>query len=349
MFKRSIYFFLLLSFTLLGACSGKDAAGTKDDEQVNSQINQNDSLTSDSVSEGQNSAASEGNEVDQAKSLGLTTTEKQLAYMRGSSSSQKYESGILPQMAEDAPSYCQKILESNGKRFIVVDKAKMKLFLYDPYGNVEKSYGIACAKNFGTKHKKGDSRTTEGIVEVKSIHDSSNWLFTNDAGYTSPTRGVYGPKFIRLTIPYIGIHGTGSPSSIGKRCSHGCIRVTNDNILELVKYVEEGMPVIISPGPADMAVNEKEGYKVLAVATEPGTPKAVPGKYVPVHFSSESKNTTNNSDAKTEQNASVNNEQNQEEPATAPTTVPANETKSEQEVKHAPESSNENSAAPAAE
>lgn len=212
--------------------------------------------------------------------LELPDTESQLTYMRTSGNWDKYREGILPQMAEDAPEYCEKILQAEGKRFIVVDKAKMKLFLYTPYGEVDKSYGIACAKNYGTKHKKGDSRTTEGIFKVKGVFDSTEWLFTDDNGYTSPKKGQYGPRFIRLNIPYIGIHGTGSPGSIGRRCSHGCIRVTNPNILELVKYVEEGMPVIISPGPRDMAVNESEGTKVLSVATEPGSSRARPGRWV---------------------------------------------------------------------
>lgn len=208
----------------------------------------------------------------------LSTTELQLSHMRQSESWDRYQTGILPMMSEDAPDYCRQILESEGKRFIVVDKAKMKLFLYDPYGNIEKSYGIACAKNYGTKHKKGDSRTTEGIFLVKGVFDSTNWLFTDDNGYTSPVKGQYGPRFIRLNIPYIGIHGTASPGSIGRRCSHGCIRVTNTNILELVEFVEEGMPVIISPGPRDMAVNRKEGYNILAVATEPDSKRAVEWK-----------------------------------------------------------------------
>ena len=215
--------------------------------------------------------------VEEKPLLKLPTAETQLAHMRESGHWEEYRGGILPQMSEDAPEYCEKILQTEGKRFIIVDKAKMKLFLYDPFGNIEKSYGIACAKNYGTKHKKGDSRTTEGIFSVKGVFDSTDWLFTDDNGYTSPAKGQYGPRFIRLTIPYIGIHGTASPGSIGRRCSHGCIRVTNANIMELVKYVEEGMPVIISPGPKDMAVNKRENTRILAVATEPGGRAARPG------------------------------------------------------------------------
>ena len=260
---NKIYTYILFLLPLLGlfSCSGTDSKKTT--------VSDSDTSVLDSLND---SAAVEEAVVD------LSTTEAQLNMMKSSGSWDKYESGILPQMAEDVPNYSKEILENEGKRFIIVDKGKMKLFLYDSYGNIEKSYGIACAKNYGTKQKKGDSRTTEGIFDVKGVFDSTEWLFTNDAGYTSPVKGQYGPRFIRITTPYIGIHGTGSPGSIGRRCSHGCIRVTNDNIMELVDFVEEGMKVIISPGPRDMAVNKSEGTDMPSVATEPGVPRAVPGK-----------------------------------------------------------------------
>lgn len=206
----------------------------------------------------------------------LSTTEGQLEFMEASDSCALYNSGILPEMARDVPDYCRQILESEGKRFIIVDKGKMKLFLYDPYGNIIKSCGIACAKNYGTRRKQWDSKTTEGIFRVKRVEDSTDWYFTDEDGTVGTTKGVYGPRFIRLNTPAIGIHGTGTPSSIGKRISHGCIRVTNDNILDLVKYVEEGMPVIISPGPRDMAANMQVGVKIPSVVSEPGTPRAKP-------------------------------------------------------------------------
>lgn len=220
----------------------------------------------------------------QERVIKLPTTEAQLKYMKESPNWAKYESGILPQMAEEVPKYCEKLLQNKYDRFIIVDKGKMTLFLYDKYGNIEKKYGIACARNYGTKQKFGDSRTTEGFFTAEGIYDSTNWLFTNDAGYTSPTKGVYGPRFIRLTTPYIGIHGTGSPGSIGKRCSHGCIRVTNDNIMEIVKLVEAGIPIIISPGPKDMAVNKSAGINMPSVTTEPGGTRAVPGSVDPAQL-----------------------------------------------------------------
>lgn len=264
-FISSLSVFMLI--WVMAACSYEKKVDVPDNEHSFSEV-EIDSVT---YSEDISPEEVKSSEID------LSNTQLQLSHMRSTGNWDNYNEGILPAMAEDAPEYCRQILESGDKRFIIVDKAKMRLFLYDRFGRVEKSYGIACAKNYGTKHKKGDSRTTEGIFKVKGIFDSTEWLFTDDNGYTSPAKGQYGPRFIRLNIPYIGIHGTASPGSIGKRCSHGCIRVTNPNILELVKYVEEGMPVIISPGPRDMAVNKKEGYEILSVATEPGSSPARPG------------------------------------------------------------------------
>jgi lipoprotein-anchoring transpeptidase ErfK/SrfK len=43
----------------------------------------------------------------------------------------------------------------------------------------------------------------------------------------------------------IGIHGTNDPSSIGDRKSHGCIRMRNKDIEQLVPILPLGTPVVI--------------------------------------------------------------------------------------------------------
>ncbi len=184
----------------------------------------------------------------------------------------KYRSGILPLMASENPKYCRRLLRNEYEGFIVVDKRTMKVLLYDKYGRERRAYKMACARNFGTKHKKGDSRTPEGFFSVENIYDSSDWVFVDDNGKKSTRKGEYGPRFIRLAIPVtwnIGIHGTCAPWSLGGRVSHGCIRISNEDIMELVGLVTPGMPVIISPGLRDRLANEKEGYDIAAVTTEP--------------------------------------------------------------------------------
>lgn len=260
----------------------------------------NDSSASDSTTKVTN--AKDSTKTAEEKSKKLVGTQAQLNYMKNSGSWAKYQSGVLPAMAQDAPEYCEKVLESGKNTFVIVDKAKMHLFIYDKFGNILKKYPIACARNYGNKRKKGDSRTTEGIFMAEGVYDSRNWLFTNDAGYTSPARGVYGPWFVRVIHP-IGIHGTSAPGSIGRRCSHGCIRVSNDNIVEVIKYVEAGTPIIVSPGPQDMAVNAREGAPTLSVVTEPGTPKAVPGKDTSAQYLAS--NGVSNKSSKKDDNAAV--------------------------------------------
>jgi lipoprotein-anchoring transpeptidase ErfK/SrfK len=44
---------------------------------------------------------------------------------------------------------------------------------------------------------------------------------------------------------YIGIHGTDRPNLLPGRVSHGCIRMRNDAILELVKLMPVGTPLTI--------------------------------------------------------------------------------------------------------
>ncbi len=195
-------------------------------------------------------------------------------YLENGKNSDKYADGILPVIVEHTPKYAEKLFKELEKysKFIVVDKASMRVILYDSYGMVVKAYDMACAKNFGTKHKKADSRTPEGFFSVEGIYDSTDWLFTDDNGHTSKKKGQFGPRFIRIKNPatsQIGIHGTCAPWSIGSRASHGCIRITNEQILELVKLVEPGMPVIVLPGKRDRAVNREEGYDIAYFPTDP--------------------------------------------------------------------------------
>lgn len=202
----------------------------------------------------------------------LHNIDETLAYIHNSGHAAEYLEGIIPTVAEHSPEYASKLLNSTYSRFIVVDKARMKVILYDKYGREELSYDMACARNYGTKHKKADSRTPEGFFSVEGVYDSTDWLFTDDNGRTSKKKGQFGPRFIRLKIPttsQIGIHGTCAPWSMGHRTSHGCIRVTNEHILELVNYVEVGMPVIVLPGKRDRAVNREEGYDIAYFPTDP--------------------------------------------------------------------------------
>lgn len=48
---------------------------------------------------------------------------------------------------------------------------------------------------------------------------------------------------------YIYIHGTNQEHLLGKKASHGCIRMANTDVIELFELVESGTPVEITTSP----------------------------------------------------------------------------------------------------
>ena len=214
----------------------------------------------------------------------FATPAQALAFMSDEQWKPFFEGSILPQMARDYFPYAQKLLKNRYERFIVVDKYTMRVKLFDRYGRLLRSHKMACGRNYGTKHEKADERTPEGFFSVEGIYDSTDWLFVDDNGVKSEIKGQFGPRFVRLRIPgttQIGIHGTCSPRSLGWRCSHGCIRITNEQIMEFVEFVEPGMPVIVNPGRIDTRTNLEEGYDIPWISTQPDTARYRQPKFTP--------------------------------------------------------------------
>ncbi len=80
------------------------------------------------------------------------------------------------------------------------------------------------------------------------FYDPARLTFT-PAGAMGRLRIAPGPNnpvgstWIALTIPTYGIHGAPDPTEIGKRQSHGCVRLTNWDAVELGKAVKKGVQV----------------------------------------------------------------------------------------------------------
>lgn len=207
-------------------------------------------------------------EPDTILNCDIATAAEAIDFMESTPGADRYRRGILPAMAKDNLDYCKRLLQSPHDYFIVVDKPSMNVVLFDHYGVEIHSYKMACSRHYGTKHQRRDNRTPEGFFSAEGIYNSTEWLYTDDDGNTSQTKGQFGPRFIRLktdVTTQVGIHGTCSPWSLGKRVSHGCIRIHNDNILELVKYVEVGTPIIVNPSKRDQQINIEEGCDIPSI------------------------------------------------------------------------------------
>ncbi len=72
-----------------------------------------------------------------------------------------------------------------------------------------------------------------------------------------------GRYWLGLSIPGYGIHGTNRPFGIGRRVSHGCIRLYQADIEDLVKRVKRGTPVTIIYQP--VKVVSSDGQLVVEV------------------------------------------------------------------------------------
>ena len=128
--------------------------------------------------------------------------------------------------------------------FIKIDKSSHTLSLYRD-GALQKDYTCAVGKGYGDKVQSSGNQTPEGNFYIDKITDSSAWEFS----YPTGPEKAYGPWFLRLVTGRsetfngegwtgIGIHGTSRPKELGTHASHGCIRLSNENILELKQTIE---------------------------------------------------------------------------------------------------------------
>lgn len=108
---------------------------------------------------------------------------------------------------------------------IVVNTRARRLTLYRD-GKWYKSYPIAIGKP-STPTPKGTFR-----IQNKAFNPG----------------GPFGARWLGTSAPGgdYGIHGTNDPSSIGKAVSNGCIRMYNNNVIELYNLVPIGTVVEIS-------------------------------------------------------------------------------------------------------
>lgn len=139
--------------------------------------------------------------------------------------------------------------------FILISKPEYRLYVCEVVeGDTIKRvhYPVCVGKNKGQKEKKGDMKTPECTPDnpfvITEIADASKW--THDFGDGRGSILSYGHWFMRLKTPGhsgIGIHGsTNNESSVPGRGSEGCIRLRDDDLIQLKEnYAFVGMRVVI--------------------------------------------------------------------------------------------------------
>lgn len=145
--------------------------------------------------------------------------------------------------------------------FIIMSKKDYYLYVYEPQGDdtvMLARYDCCFSRTKGQKEQEGDMRTPHcsaaNPFHITQIADASTWEHDFSDG-RGPIKS-YGNYFLRLETPGhkgIGIHGsTNNEESVPGRASEGCIRLHDDDIIDLAEnFAYVGMPVIIKAEEAD--------------------------------------------------------------------------------------------------
>lgn len=123
-----------------------------------------------------------------------------------------------------------------GKISLLVDVDKKKVTLFNN-GKPYKEYPVAVGKV-----------STPSPIGNWSIAEIDYW-----------PGGPFGSVWMAIKNPWgnYGIHGTDRPWSIGSNASGGCIRMYNNDVLELSKMIETGTPVKIIGTPYSPLYEER--------------------------------------------------------------------------------------------
>jgi lipoprotein-anchoring transpeptidase ErfK/SrfK len=122
-------------------------------------------------------------------------------------------------------------------------------------GNEEGSYQTPLGKH-AIKYKIGEgellltafvARQAEGIFSPEDKQLRSDWILSRILWLEGKQTGINKRGRVDTFNRYIYIHGTDEEDKIGEPVSHGCIRMNNDDVIDLFTHVSCGETVVIKP------------------------------------------------------------------------------------------------------
>jgi lipoprotein-anchoring transpeptidase ErfK/SrfK len=125
---------------------------------------------------------------------------------------------------------------------VVINRGAKQLTLYD---------GSTVVRNFRVATGTAEYPTPAGTFSIADMQKNPWWRppdsdWAKDAKPIPPGPGnPLGTRWMGLTAPLVGIHGTPDAASIGYSASHGCIRMHIPEATWLFEQVHIGTPVVI--------------------------------------------------------------------------------------------------------
>jgi lipoprotein-anchoring transpeptidase ErfK/SrfK len=133
---------------------------------------------------------------------------------------------------------------------IVIDRSARSLTLYDTADKVIAQYPVSS----GTDKDPLPIGTwkVNGISKNPTFHYNPALFWDAEPGDKKATippgpNNPVGLAWIDLSKPHYGIHGTPVPGAIGKTQSHGCVRMTNWDVMTVTESVGPGTAVLMQP------------------------------------------------------------------------------------------------------
>lgn len=130
---------------------------------------------------------------------------------------------------------------------IEINKTTNTLYLYRN-GKVVEKHSVATGR---TK-----DLTPEGIFRIGFKAVKPGWTYKGKTTPGGSPKNPLGARWLGLRVNgdnarIYGIHGTNNPSSIGKHVSNGCIRMHNEEVIQLFNRVPLNTPVWIHSGKSN--------------------------------------------------------------------------------------------------
>ncbi len=155
---------------------------------------------------------------------------------------------------------------------IKINIASQTLYLLDEHGDLIKHYSVSTAKN-GVGEMKGSYQTPRGKhyirakigaeqpvnsvfvgrrptgevfnAELGAAFPDRDWILTRILWLCGCEPGINRMGNVDTMRRYIYIHGSPDQAEMGVPGSHGCIRMQNEDVVDLFNRVEAGTPVEI--------------------------------------------------------------------------------------------------------
>lgn len=143
--------------------------------------------------------------------------------------------------------YFTKIEVGEGRVLVEYNQWENRLLLENPrYEDLKILVDISDKKLYLINNQKLIKSYTIASGKPDSPSPLGSWRIINKARWG----GGFGTRWMGLNVPWgsYGIHGTNRPRSIGYDASAGCIRMRNQDVEDLYKYVKVGTPVAIVNG-----------------------------------------------------------------------------------------------------